>query len=109
MYIDLLINTNSINNNNNEQPDKNPQLVNPLNVFYSILLLRSIVIVPNIKRLFVDRLMGNPIPRSRYTSMMYKEMQKMGIPPFFTTYSLKHTAIEKLVCSGMEIPKINTC
>jgi hypothetical protein len=31
----------------------------------------------------------------------------MGIPPFFTAYSLKHTAIEKLVCSGMELPKIN--
>jgi hypothetical protein len=39
--------------------------------------------------------------------MMHKEMQKMGIPPFFTAYSLKRTAIEKLVCSGMELPKIN--
>jgi hypothetical protein len=39
--------------------------------------------------------------------MMHKEMQKMGIPPFFTAYSLKHTATEKLVRSGMEIPKIN--
>jgi hypothetical protein len=28
-------------------------------------------------------------------------MQKMGIPPFFTAYSLKHTAIEKLVYSKM--------
>jgi hypothetical protein len=38
---------------------------------------------------------------------MHKEMQKMGIPPFFTAYSLKHAAIEKLVRIGMEIPKIN--
>jgi hypothetical protein len=80
--------------NDKTQFDENPQLVNPLNVFYAILLLRSMVIIPNIKRLFVDRLTGNPIPRSRYTSMMHKEMQKMGIPPFFTAYSLKHTAIE---------------
>jgi hypothetical protein len=65
------------------------------------------VIIPNIKRLFVGRLTGNPIPRSRYTSMMHKEMQKMGIPPFFTAYLLKHAAIEKLVHSKMEIPKIN--
>jgi hypothetical protein len=38
---------------------------------------------------------------------MHKEMQKMGVPPFFTAYSLKHAAIEKLVCLGMELPKIN--
>jgi hypothetical protein len=105
--IDLLISKNSTNNNDNEQLNENPQLINPLNVFYAILLLKSMVIIPNIKRLFVDRLTGNPIPRSRYTSMMHKEMQKMGIPPFFTAYSLKHAAIEKLVCSKMEIPKIN--
>jgi hypothetical protein len=39
--------------------------------------------------------------------MMHKEMQKMGIPTFFTAYSLKHAAIEKLVRLGMELPKIN--
>jgi hypothetical protein len=38
---------------------------------------------------------------------MHKEMQKMGIPTFFTTYSLKNPAIEKLVRLGMELPKIN--
>jgi hypothetical protein len=38
---------------------------------------------------------------------MHKEIQKMGIPPFFTTYSLKHAVIKKLVCLGMELPKIN--
>jgi hypothetical protein len=60
-----------------------------------------------VKRLFVDKIMGNPIFRSKYTSMMHKEMQKMGIPIFFTTYSLKHAAIEKLVCLKKELPKIN--
>jgi hypothetical protein len=29
--------------------------------------------------------------------MMLKEMQKIKIPAFFTTYSLKHAVIEKLV------------
>jgi hypothetical protein len=105
--IDLLINKNPTNNNDNEQPDENTQLTNPLNVFYTILLLKSMIIMPNVKRLFVDKLTADPIPRSRYTSMMHKEMIKMGIPPFFTAYSLKHAAIEKLVRSGMEIPKIN--
>jgi hypothetical protein len=38
---------------------------------------------------------------------MYKEMQKMGTPMFFTVYSLKHVAIEKLVRLKMELPKIN--
>jgi hypothetical protein len=61
--IDLLINKDSVNNNNNnEQLDENPQLVNLLNVFYAILLLKSMIIIPNIKRLFVDRLTGIPIP-----------------------------------------------
>jgi hypothetical protein len=31
----------------------------------------------------------------------------MGIFMFFTTYSLKHAAIEKLVQLKMELPKIN--
>jgi hypothetical protein len=39
--------------------------------------------------------------------MMHKEMQKMGITTFFTAYSLKHAAIEKLVRLGMDLPKIN--
>jgi hypothetical protein len=39
--------------------------------------------------------------------MKHKEMQKMGIPSFFTAYSLKHAAIKKLVRLGMELPKIN--
>jgi 5'-3' exonuclease len=39
--------------------------------------------------------------------MMHKEMREMGIPAFFTAYSLKHAAIEKLVRLGMELPKIN--
>jgi hypothetical protein len=43
--IDLLINKNSTNNNDNEQSDENPQLVNPLNVFYAILLLQSMIII----------------------------------------------------------------
>jgi hypothetical protein len=31
----------------------------------------------------------------------------MGIPPFYTAYLLKHTAIQKLVRSKMELSKIN--
>jgi hypothetical protein len=65
------------------------------------------IILPNIKRLFVNRITGNQIPLSSYTSMMHNEMQKMGIPPFFTAYSLKHAAIEKLVHLGIKLPKIN--
>jgi hypothetical protein len=64
------------------------------------------IILP-VKRLFVDRITGKPISRSRYTSMMHKEMQKMTIPIFFTAYSLKHAAIEKLVRLKLELPKIN--
>jgi undecaprenyl pyrophosphate synthase len=76
----------------------NNQTTNPLNIFYAIL---------QSKRLFVDRITENSISRWAYTSMIRNEMQKMGIPPFFTHYSLKHAAIEKLVCLGMELPKIN--
>jgi hypothetical protein len=32
---------------------------------------------------------------SRYKRLIKNEMQKMGIPPFFTAYSLKHAAIQK--------------
>jgi hypothetical protein len=59
------------------------------------------------KRLFVERISGNPISRSRYTSMVHKEIQKMRIPIFFTAYSLKHAAIENLIHLKMELPKIN--
>jgi hypothetical protein len=65
------------------------------------------LVFPNNKRLFVNRTKGKPISRSSYTSMMHKEIQKMGIPPFFTAYSLKHAAIEKLVRLGVELSKIN--
>jgi primosomal protein N' len=65
------------------------------------------MILPNIKRLFVNRITGNPISLSTYTSMMHTEMQKSESHLFFTAYSLKHAAIEKLVRLGMELPKIN--
>jgi hypothetical protein len=68
--------------------------------------MKKMIVIPTPK-LFVERISSNPISRSRYTSMMHKEMQKMGIPTFFTDYSLKHAAIEKLVCLKMELPKIN--
>jgi hypothetical protein len=80
---------------------------NPLNVFYTIHLLKTMIVFKNTKRLFVNRITGNQIPLSSYTSIMHKEMQKMGIPTFFTAYSLKHAAIEKLVRLGMPLPKIN--
>jgi hypothetical protein len=55
--------------------------------------VRTILILPT-KRLFIDRVTGNTISRSKYTTIMHKEMQKMGIPAFFAAYSLKHAAIE---------------
>jgi hypothetical protein len=64
--------------------------------------MRKMLVLP-VPRLFVDKISGNPISRSKYTSMMHKEMQKMGIPAFFTAYSLKHAAIEKLVRLKMEL------
>jgi hypothetical protein len=93
--------------NNTEKSDIDTQTSNPLNVFYAIHLLKTMIVLPNINRLFVNRITGNQIPLSSYTSMMHKEMQKMGIPTFFTSYSLKHAAIEKLVHLGMPFPKIN--
>jgi hypothetical protein len=92
---------------NINQKDMNTQASNPLNIFYAILLLRKMIIVPDIKRLFVNRITGNLISLSSYTSIMHTEMQKMRIPPFFTAYSVKHAAIEKLLHLGMELPKIN--
>jgi hypothetical protein len=44
---------------------------------------------------------------SKYRRLIREEMQKMGIPPFYTAYSLKHAAIQKLVRSKMELSKIN--
>jgi hypothetical protein len=96
-----------IKDNNTEQTDVDTQTSNPLNIFYVIHLLKTVIVLSNTKKLFVNRITGNQIPLSTYTSMMHKEMQKMGVPPFFTANSLKHAAIEKLVRLGMELPKIN--
>jgi hypothetical protein len=87
--IDLMVSQKN-KNTDIKQKDTDTQASNPLNVFYAILSLRKMIIVPDIKRLFVNRITGNPISLSAYTSMMHTEMQKMGIPPFFTVYSLKH-------------------
>jgi hypothetical protein len=65
------------------------------------------MLISLVKRLFVERNTENTIYKSKYTTMMHKKMQKMKIPAFFTAYSLKHAAIEKLVCLKMELPKIN--
>jgi site-specific recombinase XerD len=65
-----------------------------------LLIMRTMLILPT-NKLFINRVTGNPISRSKYTTMMHKEMQKMGIPTFFTAYSLKHAAIEKLVKNGI--------
>jgi hypothetical protein len=79
-------------------------------------LIRNAHTLSNLERLRIrDYISANAIksyvdgafPPSTYTSLMHKEMQKMGIPPFFTVYSLKHAAIEKLVRLGVELPKIN--
>jgi hypothetical protein len=104
--IDLMI-SQEVKNSSMDQKDIDIQTPNPLNVFYTIHLLRTMLVLPNTKRLFVNRITGNPIPLSTYTSKMHTEMQKMGIHPFFTAYSLKHAAIKKLVCLGMELPRIN--
>jgi hypothetical protein len=68
-------------NNARQKEIDNQTKINPINVFYTIHLLK--------------------------TTMKYKEMQKIRIPAFFKAYSLKHVAIEKLVCLKMELPKIN--
>jgi ABC-type glucose/galactose transport system permease subunit len=78
--IDLII-SQKVKDSNTVQKDVNTQTTNPLNVFYAIHLLRTMIILPNINRLFVDRITGNPISRWTYTAMMHKKMQKMGIPP----------------------------
>jgi hypothetical protein len=59
------------------------------------------IILPITKKLFVDKVTGKPISKSKYTSMMHKKMQKMGIPTFFTAYSLKHVTIKKLAKLAM--------
>jgi hypothetical protein len=104
--IDLMI-SQEVKDNDVDQKDTDNQITNPLNMFYAIHILKTMMILPNTKRLFFNRITGIPIPLSTYTSLMHKEMQKMGIPPFFTVYSLKHATIEKLVRLGMELPKIN--
>jgi hypothetical protein len=76
--IDLMI-SQKVEDNNTEQTDIDTQTSNPLNVFYTIHLLKTMIVLPNTKRLFVNRITGNQIPLSTYTSMMHKEMQKMGI------------------------------
>jgi hypothetical protein len=105
LNVDLLI-SQEVKDNIVKQKDEYSQIINPLNVFYTILLMRKMILIPT-KRLFVDKISGELISKSRYTSMMHKEMQKMGIPTFFTAYSLKHAAVEMLVRLGMELPKIN--
>jgi hypothetical protein len=99
--IDLLLShKDEIKINNAKQKEiDNQTKTNPLNVFFTIHLMRTMLILPT-NRLFVDRVTGNPISRSKYTTMMHKEMQKMGILTFFTVYSLKHVVIEKLVKNG---------
>jgi hypothetical protein len=47
------------------------------------------------------------VSKFKYTSMMHKEMQKMGILMFFIVYSLKHAVIKKLFWLKTELPKIN--
>jgi hypothetical protein len=61
IYIDLLISQkNDIKINKDKQEEVDIQIrVNPLNVFYTIHLMK--------------------ISRFKYTSMMHREMQKMGI------------------------------
>jgi hypothetical protein len=72
--VDLLI-SQKVKDNILKQKDENSQIVNPLSVFYTILFVRKMILIPT-KRLFVDRTSGEPISRSKYTSMMHREMQK---------------------------------
>jgi hypothetical protein len=72
LNINLLI-SQEVKNIINQQKVKDSPVINPLNLFYSIPLLKTMILLPT-KRLFVDRIMGNPIPKSRYTSIMHKEM-----------------------------------
>jgi hypothetical protein len=78
MNLNLLISQkNSIKTNKNKHYEKYVQKrVNPLNVFYIIHLMKKILILP-VQRLFVDRVLGKPISRFKYISMMHKEMQNM--------------------------------
>jgi hypothetical protein len=66
-------------NKDKEQKEDIQRKVNPLNIFYTIHLMRKMLILP-VQKLFVDKVSGKPIFRFKYTSMMCKEMQKMGIP-----------------------------
>jgi hypothetical protein len=75
--IDLLISyKDEIKINNTKQKEiGNQAKTNPLNVFYTIHLLKTMTLLP-VKRLFVNRMIGNPISKSKYTMMMHKEIQK---------------------------------
>jgi hypothetical protein len=55
-----------IKNNNDKQKDEDSQTVSPLNVFYTIHLMRTILILPT-KKLFINKITENPISRSKYT------------------------------------------
>jgi 2-C-methyl-D-erythritol 4-phosphate cytidylyltransferase len=61
------------------------------------------MIPPNSNKLFIDMDTG----KLMYKRLIREEMQKIIIPPFYTTYSLKHAVIQKLMKSKMELSKIN--
>jgi phage FluMu protein Com len=46
-------------------------------------------------KLFIETNTKKLISLSKYKKLIREEMQKMGIPPFYTAYSLKHTTIQK--------------
>jgi hypothetical protein len=58
-------------------------------------------------KLFTDKDTGVLMSLSKYKRLIREEMQKMNITLFYTAYSLKHVAIQKLVRSKKELFKIN--
>jgi hypothetical protein len=58
-------------------------------------------------KLFIEIDSGKLMSLLKYKRLIREEIQKMGIPPFYTAYSLKHATIQKLIRSKMELSKIN--
>jgi superfamily II DNA helicase RecQ len=78
----------------------------PLNIFQAIQDIKK-KLGSNTNAVFIDLKSRSKISFDKYKKLVLQEMRKMNIPPFFTIYSLKHTTIQKLVRSKMELAKIN--
>jgi hypothetical protein len=80
--------------------------VNLLNIFEPIQDLQKMIDVKT-NKLFTDKDTKKLMSLLKYKRLIKKEVQKINISAFYTTYSLKHALIQKLVRLKMELSKIN--